>query len=73
MAPFEYEYHFIEYDYDQEQPFLVTKIPGEQRKLVPSIVGDRSSVGFGFSMSTRGNFHGQAFQNASPSASQWAS
>ena len=34
MAPFEYEYHFIEYEYeyDQEQPFLVTTIPGEQRK-----------------------------------------
>ena len=68
MAPFEYEYHFIEYEYeyDQGQPFLVTTIPGEQRKLVPAIVGDRSLVGFEFSMSTRGNFHGQAFQNASP-------
>ena len=32
MAPFEYEYHFIKYEYDQEQPFLVTTIPGEQRK-----------------------------------------
>ncbi len=77
MAPFEYEYHFIEYEYeyeyDQEQPFLVTTIPGEQRKIVLAIVGDRSLVGFEFSMSTRGNFHGQAFQNASPSASHWAS
>ena len=75
MAPLEYEYHFIEYEYeyDQGQPFLVTTIPGEQRKLVPAIVGDRSLVGFEFSMSTRGNFHGQAFQNASPSASHWAS
>ena len=73
MAPFEYEYHFIEYEYDQEQPFLVTTIPGEQRKIVLTIVGDRSLVGFEFSMSTRGNFHGQAFQNASPSASHWAS
>jgi hypothetical protein len=47
-APFEYEYHFIEYEYeyDQEQPFLVTTIPGKQRKVVPVIVGDRSSVGY---------------------------
>ena len=46
MAPFEYEYHFIEYEYDQEQPFLVTTIPGKQRKVVPFIVGDRSLVGY---------------------------
>jgi hypothetical protein len=74
-APFEYEYHFIEYEYeyDQEQPFLVTKKPGKQRKVVTVIVGDRSLVGFEFSMSTRGNFHGQVFQRASPSASHWAS
>jgi hypothetical protein len=53
-APFEYEYHFIEYEYeyDQEQPFFVTTIPGKLRKVVTVIVGDRSLVGFEFSMST---------------------
>jgi hypothetical protein len=72
-APFEYEYHFIEYEYeyeyDQEQPFFVTTIPGKLRKVVTVIVGDRSLVGFEFSMSTRGNFHGQVFQNTSRPAS----
>ena len=26
-APFEYEYHFIEYEYDQEQTSIATRIP----------------------------------------------
>jgi len=28
-ATFEYEYHFVEYEYDQEHPFLDVIIPEE--------------------------------------------